>query len=209
MTEQQIPKLVASFVEHQSCFSDLSVEDGQWVIQKTSDAIALCVKAIRDRGKESPEVPESSLIHVDRTTPLVYPDWVTKALHPELENIGPAEFDVEQLECWLHSDQKKGVAKGEIICKYLETNDMLAGCLGLRDLQAIQKRGLAFVRKHFQGQAVFGWRSVVLDRSGNLRVPCLCGDGGGVVVDWRWLVDGWLSDNPALRFASKSSVLGV
>ncbi len=50
MTEQQIPKLVAAFVEHQSeFFTKLTNDDAQWVITNTKEAIALACCAIRNR----------------------------------------------------------------------------------------------------------------------------------------------------------------
>jgi len=52
MTKQQIPKLVAGLVEHQSNFALLSVEDGQWVIQNTVEAIGLFLAAVGNRGKQ-------------------------------------------------------------------------------------------------------------------------------------------------------------
>ena len=54
MTEQQIPKLVASLVEHQNKLAPLSKEDGQWVIQNTTDAIALFIRAIQGRQETEP-----------------------------------------------------------------------------------------------------------------------------------------------------------
>lgn len=50
-TEQQIPKLAGSFVEHQSGFAALSTEDAQWVIAETKNAITLFVEAIKNRTK--------------------------------------------------------------------------------------------------------------------------------------------------------------
>lgn len=50
MTEQQIPKLVGQIVEHQHCFSVLSIEDAQWAIQNTESAISLFVQAIKNRN---------------------------------------------------------------------------------------------------------------------------------------------------------------
>lgn len=52
MTEQQIPKLVASLVEHQNAFSQLSNEDGQWAIQNTKEAVSLFVAALAGRAKQ-------------------------------------------------------------------------------------------------------------------------------------------------------------
>jgi len=50
MTEQQISKLAAALVEHQNAFAELSTEDGQWVIQKTKEAIRLFCEAVRKRN---------------------------------------------------------------------------------------------------------------------------------------------------------------
>lgn len=52
-TEKQIPKLAAALVEHQDFFRDLSIEEAQWVIQNTPDAIALFSRAIREHHQRS------------------------------------------------------------------------------------------------------------------------------------------------------------
>ncbi|HCC06198.1 TPA: hypothetical protein DEP94_02490 [Candidatus Nomurabacteria bacterium] len=142
----------------------------------------------------------SSIITVDRSVCPSYPDWVTKVIYPQFVGMGPVGYDVTTLKQWLHDDQKSGVVAGNLIHEYLKSNKMLEGCLGLRDLEEIQKKGIAFFRKYFQGKAVFGWKSVVRDSNGDLRVPCLVEDGGEVLLNWRWLVFDWFSNNPALRF---------
>lgn len=55
MTEQQIPKLLGSLVEHQIEFAELSSADAQWAIQNTKEAIALFVMAVRNRTKKVEE----------------------------------------------------------------------------------------------------------------------------------------------------------
>lgn len=50
-TEQQIPKLAGSLVEHQSGFAALSTEDTQFVIRETRKAIALFCEAVKNRAK--------------------------------------------------------------------------------------------------------------------------------------------------------------
>jgi hypothetical protein len=30
----------------------------------------------------------------------LYPEWVTKVMHPELEGTGPAEYDLAKVEQW-------------------------------------------------------------------------------------------------------------
>ena len=142
------------------------------------------------------------LVYVDRSMRPTYPDWMREVMHPELEVIGPVSFDAGKLEQWLHHDQKTGVVRGQVIYDHLKSNDMLPSCLGLRDLEEVQKKGIKFFRKHFQGRAVFGWKSVVRDESGDLDVPYLIGNDGEVVLDWSWLDFDWGSTSPALRFAN-------
>ena len=57
-TKQQIPVLVGAIVSNQEAFAPLPTDDAQWAIENPADAIALAVKAIRDRNK----TPISSLI---------------------------------------------------------------------------------------------------------------------------------------------------
>jgi hypothetical protein len=148
------------------------------------------------------EPPLNIIIRVDRSVRPVYPEWVKKVMHPELEGTGPAEYDLAKVEQWFHDEQKKGVVVGNRIYEHLKSNNMLDSCLGLRDLEEIQKKGVTFFRKPINAKAVFGWKSVVLGDGGNLSVPCLVGFGAGVVLDWYWLNHDWSDDRPALRFAS-------
>lgn len=150
----------------------------------------------------APPEPISPTIRVDRSVKPSYPDWTKKVMHPELESTGPAEFDISKLELWLHEDQKGGWVKGKTIYECLKKKEMLEGCLGLTDLEAIKAKGLASFRQHFSGKAVFGWKSVVRNAGGNLNVPYAIGLVDEVVVSWYWLVHVWSASNPALRFAS-------
>ncbi|MEK7143306.1 MAG: hypothetical protein AAB756_00585 [Patescibacteria group bacterium] len=160
--------------------------------------------AVEVKAKTTPRI--SPIIRVNRKIRPVYPDWadqkwINSAEFMALEATGPAKFDASKLEQWLHDDQKDGRVTGDIIYEHHKKNDMLKDDLGLHDLEEIKKKGVAFFRVHFQGKAVFGWKSVVLGRDGRLSVPCLVADGGEVVLFWRWLGDDWRSGFPALRFA--------
>jgi hypothetical protein len=132
------------------------------------------------------------IILVDRSLPIVYPDWVTGAMHPNLEKSGPTDFAPGALNLW-HPAQNKTPrpVKGGHLYKLLKEAAMLKRCLGLRDLEEIQKRGIAFYRKHFGSKAVFGWKSVVRDRLKYLFVPYLFEFGDGVMVHWYLLDFAW------------------
>ncbi len=150
-----------------------------------------------------PEVPLDTIVRVDRSIRPSYPDWMKKVMHPELEAKGPAEYDLATIQLWLHDGQKGGNwLKGQRIYDHLKSNNMLEGCLGLRDGEEIKKKGIEVFRKFFGGKAVFLWASVVRDRGGGFGVPYLFEIVGGVVVDWNWLDRDCFVDHPAARFAS-------
>ncbi|MEI8249076.1 MAG: hypothetical protein WCG07_01095 [Candidatus Taylorbacteria bacterium] len=160
---------------------------------------------LKTKPAPEPEQVIDSIIRVNRSIRPSYPDWMEEVMHPELETIGPAEYDGTKLEQWLHDGQKDGKwIEGNKIYAHLKKTDMLKTCLGLRDLEEIQKKGIAYFRKHFAGKAVFGWASVVRHRRGNLRVPYLCEGGDEVILDWDWLGSYWHSLHPALRHASST-----
>ena len=141
------------------------------------------------------------VVKVDRSVKPIYPDWMEKLLHPELETTGSAEFNLADVSLWLHEGQQNGgVTIGNPIYEHLRDKDMLETCLNLQDGLAIQKKGIAVFRKFFGGKAVFLWKSVVQDRGGGLSVPDLCEYDGQVVVGWRWLDDSFCGGGPALRF---------
>ena len=113
-----------------------------------------------------------------------------------------------KVSLWLHDEQKDGGwIEGHKLYEHLKSNNMLESCLGLRDLEEIQRRGIEFFRQHFKGKAVFGWKSAVRDSDGNLNAPCLYEGVGRVVLDWVWLSNGWSDCSPALRLKSRTLAL--
>lgn len=149
--------------------------------------------------------PINIVIRVDRTIKPTYPDWMTKVIHPELEAQGPAEYDLTNVEQWLHDGQKNGKwIEGNKIYAKLQENDnaMLKTCLTLRDGEEIKRNGIETYCKFFKGKALFLWGSVVQRGVGSLYVPFLDDDRGKVVVHWVGLDYGWDGHNPAGRLAS-------
>lgn len=160
---------------------------------------------MKTKSVPDPEPEIDPIIHVDRSVCPSYPNWVQTVMHPELENTGPAEYDITKVKQWLHDSQEGGEwIKGDKIYVHLKETDDLKNHLGLRDLEEIQKKGIAFFRKYFNRKAVFGWSSVVRDRDGHLHVPYLYEYGGGVLLYWYWLGRGWRGYYPGLRHASST-----
>lgn len=152
-----------------------------------------------------PEPAVDSIIRVDRSIRPSYPDWVKTVMHPELENVGPAEYNISVVEQWLHEGQKDGkLMEGNKIYAHLKEKGDLKNHFGLRDLEEIQKKGIVFFRKNFKGRVVFGWAGIVRDRRGYLDVPCLYERGGEVVLGWLWAGIAWHGGDLALRFASST-----
>lgn len=149
-------------------------------------------------------IPEPVLdftIRVGRAMRPDYPSWMKKVMHPEMEVMGPAEYDLRDLDQWLHYKQKGGTVDGNKIYSRLKKDNALVDCLGLADLLAIQAKGITVFRKLYGGKAVYGWKSVVDSQDdGILFVPFLIGGSGGIILEWCWLGRGWRSLDPALCF---------
>ena len=143
-------------------------------------------------------------IKVDRTKCPTYPKkFVKKVTHPELELIGPTEYDLNDLELWLIYDQKSSVVRGDAIYHCLRNDNVLDSCLGFADLLAIQDKGIAVFRKLFAGKEVFAWKSVVQSTWGHLSVPYLHELNGKLFLYWLPLHCYLDSNKPALRFSFK------
>jgi hypothetical protein len=129
-----------------------------------------------------PQLEKSlSIICVDRSIRPLYPYWVKMVMHPDLEATGADTYDLATIEPWLHERQKNGgKVVGNRIYEHLLSNSMLDSCLGLRDGEEIQNKGIAVFRKFFGGKALFLWKSVVADRGDGFHVPFLTelGDEG-------------------------------
>ena len=141
-------------------------------------------------------------IRVDRSVCPVYPKWAKVVMHPELETVGPAEYDLAQVELYLHDGQNSKWMWGTALYEHLKETHSLKNCLGLHDALKIEKKDIKVFRKLFKDKVVFCWKSVVRGDSNGLFVPYVEGDGHVVVVCWRWLGNAWSNRSPAARFAS-------
>jgi hypothetical protein len=181
---------------------------GKWNEVNRTDFRKLAKLAPEDFAVKSiheAEIQLDPIIFVDRSIRPSYSDWIKEVMHPELESVGPAEYDISAIEQWLHDGQKNGeYIEGNKIYNHLKKTDTLKTCLGLRDLEEIQKKGIASFRRHFKGKAIFGWAGIVRYRNGGLYVPCLFEGDGEVVLYWYWTDRAWRDSGPALRFASST-----
>lgn len=142
------------------------------------------------------------MVHVDRIDRLIYPDWFAGLEHPELGNVGLAEYNASELVIWFAPGQEN-VIGGMQIYNYLIENSLLSTCVGLADLIEIQKKGICLFRENWKSQTITGWRSVAHDHNGDLRVPALCVYGNELILQWNWLNHNWTANNPTLRFVNK------
>ena len=52
--------------------------------------------------------PVVTSVRVDRSKKMSYPAWAKQLDNPELENQGPSEYDLYQIELWSHPRQSAG-----------------------------------------------------------------------------------------------------
>lgn len=177
-------------------------EDVEWLSSAENGLAVPLLRTRRAKLVMVDEVPDT-IICVDRSIRLFYPDWMKAVMHLELETVGPVEYDLAKVELYLHNKQKDGKRmQGTQLYDHLKDTGSLKSCLGLHDALEIQKKGLVVFRKLFGVKAVYCWKSVVRDCEGNLRVPCVCGGSDKVVLLWGWLCNDWHDGSPAARFPS-------
>lgn len=147
-----------------------------------------------------PTAPLDTIVRVDRSVRPLYPNRTGEVLHPELETVGPAEYDLTEVELYLHDEQKSGGwMNGSKLYKYLKDTGSLKSCLGLHDALSIQKKGIKVFQSVFVGKEIFCWKSIIRSRGGRRQIPYVYDDGHEVVVNWRWIGSGWYNVHPAAR----------
>ena len=135
-------------------------------------------------GKTSVVPVGSNILTIDRSVRPVYPDFVNEVMHPELEDIGPSNFDLSTLPLYLHPEQKNhGRMDGIRLYAFLKDSGLIEHCLDLRVGEELVKQRHLWPMA-WSGKAVLLWKSVVRDSSGNLGVPCV---SGGVCIGLVWL----------------------
>jgi len=142
-------------------------------------------------------------IRVDRSISPVYPDWVKSVIHPELETVGPAEYDLTKIDLYLHNLQKnEGSITGQQLYNHLKEIGNLKNCLGIQDAAEIQKKDLPVYYEVFGHKSLCFWRSVVSDQKGNIRVLCLQPGGRRIGGGWYWLHNNYSNHYYTAQFAS-------
>lgn len=120
------------------------------------------------------EVPDNSdyMIHVDRTKIPVYPPWIGKLLHPELECEGPEDFDLSKIK----------------------------RSLNLQDGLAMKAKPRIFFEL-FGERRVYLFRSIAEDKFGNMFVPYVFSVKYNVVkLDWMQVSLDWGEKHPDVHF---------
>jgi hypothetical protein len=118
---------------------------------------------------------QDTIITVDRKVrPLCFRDavcgYTESAAFKALELCGPASYDVKRI---VTIENDKFPSQSEFH-GYLVSSGLIARCLSLHDLEAINKKGADFYDRIFGrlGEVV-GWRSLTKDQDGSSWVPVL------------------------------------
>jgi hypothetical protein len=127
-----------------------------------------------------PPAPLDTIVRVNRAVRPFRPRWLIKVMEPELDAMGPSEYDLSTIQLSQHDNHISGRTKGQEIYDFLKKENLIEGCLGLVDGYAIQEKGLDTFNRFFRSHIVYLWKSVTEDRDGALHVPLLDGLTGGV-----------------------------
>jgi hypothetical protein len=197
MTEQQIPKLVASFVEHQNAFSHISNEDGQWAIQNTVEAIGLFVAAVTNRAKQVAEKVAEKLLELVGTVTV---SATTKKFRAGANFLlkkdgGICSYLGDNFKSWfLEGDGKTEEPIGEQTLRYAKLRQasvdgpIIAELGGEAKAEITLSEMFSLMKKQGNGGAGVllnnGWANIfyIKDISGVLRTVCVGWRDGGWVV---------------------------
>lgn len=166
-------------------------------IQLYPDGACIC-----ERVSWKKEVPLDIVIsNVDRTVDLNHRDN-TSILLPDLQLIGPREYNLRSVGLYLHDKQREygDHIQGTALYKHLQDTDSLKYCLGIHDARKISEIRIRDFREHFGNMIVFCWKSVVEDLHGGLSVPAITTSYDKVVVVRYCLSQKMYNGNPALVF---------
>lgn len=142
-------------------------------------------------------------VRIDRSIQPRYPSWMRRLAYPELQRVGPNDYDLRfRVGQWLHESQKSVVVPGSFIYKKLREENLLIDQLSFADLMVIQTKGVAVFTTLYAGKTVFAWKSVAVTRDNlaKLRVPGLCLSGDALKIFWFFLDCGLSPNEPALHF---------
>jgi len=141
-----------------------------------------------------------TVIRVDRSVKPKY-DFVfrVEALHPELEQSGPEEFDLATL-VQDHFDYRHSSDIRDSMYEWLVSKHLLNNCLNYQDACAIRAMGPEIFGRYFKDHTVYFWKSVVRVSSGSRLVPYLYLASSGIVaLGWKFLYEG-TGRSTVLRF---------
>ena len=103
--------------------------------------------------------------------------------YPEFSCIGPSEYHLGQISL-LSQDIDLDVRRRADTCfEYLEKHGLLGSCLGLSDLEAIQRLGKIPFKRRFPSHLA-GWKSVATNKYGFKFLPGLMEVRDGVELYW-------------------------
>lgn len=176
-SEQQAIKLVALLVEHHKYLTGAPTEQVQWAIQNPVAAVSLFCSALESRTGRF-------MICVDRSKTPPYPEWVQEAVHPELQGVGPTEYDVADLDQWVTRDPNC-LVRGRLTYEYLKESKMLETCLCLTDLLEIQAKGIqCFLACAKGATCLVALRSVCKGKDSKMYVAYLTLHDCAVILRW-------------------------
>jgi len=116
--------------------TEVGLEAIEWIVGSGKDFFTIKLTEISDEykrqnppsAKKVEEATIDSVIRVDRSIRPSYPDWMKEVMHPELESVGPAEYNISAVEQWLDDGQKDGrYIEGNKIYNHLKETDFWMG----------------------------------------------------------------------------------
>ncbi|MFH1225743.1 MAG: hypothetical protein V1684_00450 [bacterium] len=192
ITKEQIPVLAASLVEHQNEFNPLSAGDAQWVIQETKTAIALMVRAIKDRKLVEPLLEFVGKVDI----PAITEKFITKDHFVE-DTSEEARVKISWLgdnfKSWFLEKEEEPIAAKNLQYWKLVKNSVDTPIIAELGGEAKAKTTLSCL-SYLLGKQRNGEKGVLLT-NGRANIFYICDITGALrAVNAYWSGDGWNGD---------------
>ena len=136
---------------------------------------------------------------VDYSVRVPLPSWAQGFKYPELVTHPTyREYEGDQVMTCYHQKQLQQKAiSGVELFGFMRNHHKIESSFGLHDLLVLQS-----VKYFSYGNlTIFGWKGAVVDREGDVSIPCLYTDpSGNIVLNWRSVSNDWHPTYPAIMF---------
>jgi hypothetical protein len=148
------------------------------------------------------ERQSDTVVSVDRTIPAKIPEFVKSFSYPTLQDVGPDQYDLFQVQMWpdkkevnvLHGNERTVLPLNRhtpcnVLHCHLFESGLIDRCLNLQDGEMIRRKPRKVYVDAFGRKGVFLFKSMCRHTNGKFYVPYVCTLGHNLVIRYFLITD--------------------